>query len=123
MTIENMGDEPSPTQEHRTPADILNAAADLLEKPGAWVQETFGRRGECYCVRGAISAAAGHNSLSIGDDPSEEALAKALFGPVRASQHLAGSLIVQWNDAKGRTQSEVVAKLREAAALAREAGQ
>lgn len=114
------------TQEHKTPADVLLAAAELLEKPGAWTQNTFGL-GDCYCVRSAISAAAGQPYRSAGDGPAELALAKTLpgFDTTRDGDLFghSGSVIVRWNDATERTQSEVVAKLREAAALAREAGQ
>jgi hypothetical protein len=124
MTIENMGDEPSPNQEHKTPADVLLAAAELLEKPGAWTVGDFARTGQgtsvwgfhseatCWCLLGAVQ--------KIADCTTSE-LPSGVFD---ALVEVTGTKEPQvWNDAKGRTQSEVVAKLREAAALAREAGQ
>lgn len=50
----------------KTVADILAAAADLIDKPGAWTQDTFARDASgkrtglddpdatCFCVAGAI---------------------------------------------------------------------
>lgn len=100
-------------------AKILNRAADLIEKPGAWTQDaaardSSGRRIEptsreavCWCTWGAIAKVGGKHervafdaliaSLNLPDwyDP-------ASFGEV-------------WNDAPGRTQDEAVAALRDAA--------
>lgn len=104
-----------------TVADILTAAADLIEKPGAWTQGAFARdehgcstgwRSEdakCFCVSGAITRA--------GDRPAGLNRAWQVFNDwtiKRGFSHLA-----RFNDAPGRTQAEVVAALREAAALAR----
>jgi hypothetical protein len=101
-------------------ADVLDAAADLLEKPGAWTTRTCARDrqgnttgwdeddAECFCALGAIFRA-GKGDVSGADD----FFGKALGG-------LGWGSIAPFNDAPGRTQDEVVAKLREAAALARQ---
>ncbi len=103
----------------RSIADILDAAADLIEPEGAWTQGHIRRDAKgkytalpghavCWCTVGATLAVAG------------------LAASMSADRFLASFLgldgvdaVEQWNDAPERTQAEVVAKLREAAALAR----
>lgn len=105
-------------------ADVLERAADLIDEPGRWTRGHIARNsaGEgvpadhpaavCWCAVGALERVSGeqggkpfHALLRVvGDFPDE-----ATFGE-------------KWNDAPGRTQSEVVSKLREAAALARKEG-
>lgn len=53
-----------------TPSEALAAAADLIEKPGAWTQWTLAKRADgshcaprnrnavCWCAAGAISCVA-----------------------------------------------------------------
>ena len=102
-------------------ADILARAADLIEPEGAWTQgeEARDAHGEgledfsgtdavCWCAGGAIWKAA------------------RLLGVVRGAPFqryfelfLGVTGVPEWNDAPERTQAEVVAKLREAAAKAR----
>lgn len=107
-------------------ADILDRAADLIEPEGAWVQGPFARdaagndlfdgrdEGACaWCICGAVEAAtrdcrdlefkAQHFLASLFDDDS--------YLPQ-----------IAWNEEEGRTQTEVVAKLREAASKARADG-
>lgn len=102
-------------------ADVLDAAADLLEPKGAWTQGAFARNADgdftglsefrgpavCWCIMGATE--------KVTDDPR-------LAG--EADRYVArlvpGFSIEDFNDAPERTQAEVVAKLREAAALARQ---
>lgn len=96
-------------------AQILNAAADLIEKPGAWTQETFardatGRRvdmwsedAKCFCVSSAIQRVEGR--FRRGAWNKFDGLTRQ-----RGFRHMA-----DWNDHPGRTQAEVVAALREAA--------
>ncbi|MGI4744926.1 MAG: DUF6197 family protein [Janthinobacterium lividum] len=103
----------------RTVAEVLDAAADLLTSEGAWTQGAQARRADgkqvmadgpnavCWCLIGATEAA---DPEYFGTDAD------------RVLYHLLGVDIVEWNDAPGRTQAEVVAKLREAATLAREQG-
>lgn len=99
-------------------ADTLEAAAKLIEPEGAWTQGVWGDANSCMCAEGAIYAAVGRDPMrgreSIADGASKF-LAKLL--PFHD-----GNAIAHWNDAPERTQAEVVIKLREAAAKAREQG-
>lgn len=95
-------------------AEVLNKAADLLEKPGAWTRGTYARdsagqlvassdhTATCWCAMGATIRAAFSLGTRSGD--AIEQIAK-----------FAGDNIGAWNDAPGRTQAEVVAALRQAA--------
>lgn len=97
-----------------TVAEVLERAADLIEPEGRWRQKNGGVRGACWCASTAIDAA--HPD---GFAPDAQRFLANLVSPG------AGLAIVRvwyWNDAPERTQAEVVAKLREAAALAREQG-
>lgn len=103
----------------QTVADVLDAAADLLEKPKAWTQFATARasnrkpvsavsdKAVCFCAGGAIVRAAG------GVSQASNALRTLLFSLPEGS-------IADFNDEKGRTQSEVVAALRAAATSARQ---
>lgn len=98
-----------------TVADTLDAAADLLSKPGVWRQDIFYREGDCFCLIGAVREAAGlHSASDVENGPLGDAIRDVLVGVDDEY-----NLIYEWNDADGRTQDEVVAKLREAAAKAR----
>ncbi|KQM37975.1 hypothetical protein [Sphingomonas sp. Leaf10] len=104
-------------------SQVLSEAADLLEKPGAWTQNAFARdwlgrmtgplstkdTAVCWCVMGATCVA--------GQDADEGQAADDFLRGFLGIPDLAS-----WNDTPGRTQAEVVAKLREAAALAKEQG-
>lgn len=95
-------------------ADILNRAADLLEKPGAWHQgswfDTSSTRAiadgdySCMCAEGALVLAIERGPYAIEDHPAFDVLTEFV-----------GGSIVNWNDEPGRTQAEVVATFREAA--------
>ena len=98
-------------------ADVLEQAAQLLSQPGAWTQGAFQRGEKCFCLLGAIAFVTGDNphcawGNTLASD-AREPLADAIGIPTFA--------VVDWNDAPERTQDEVVAKLREAATLARAA--
>jgi hypothetical protein len=107
-----------------TIADVLNRAADLLEKPGAWTQGWFARdaignktpvdsrSATCFCVMGALQRAA---NATHSDDVIIAAREILIANGARAKGPL--GRIANWNDAPERTQAEVVAKLREAARL------
>ena len=99
-------------------ADVLNRAADLLEKPGAWTQGEWARdkngEGEplpgsdvCWCAYGACYAVNGYTWRGCGLD-----VVYALDQWSRANSYPS---IQHFNDEPGRTQAEVVAALREAA--------
>lgn len=104
-----------------TVAEVLDGAADLLEKPGAWTTDVCARDAEgnptewfqddaiCFCALGAIFRAGGGSSSVSADD---------FFCTFLGGN--GWSKVSTWNDDANRTQAEVVAKLREAAALARE---
>jgi hypothetical protein len=99
-------------------ADILDKAADLIEPEGAWCQRDYARNADglvtglsefrgpatCWCIAGATAKV----------DPQARGASADGF-----LQEFLGVHPSVWNDAPGRTQAEVVAKLREAAAKAR----
>lgn len=100
-----------------TPSEVLLAAADLIEPEGAWTQRAFARDRHgtaltarsygavCWCADGAIIHSAGDEAY--------------LHGPCLAAVYriIPDTLLINhWNDAPDRTQAEVVAALREAAA-------
>jgi hypothetical protein len=99
-------------------ADVLERAADKLEAPGAWLQGEAAESAEgftvlpkstdaaCWCAMGAVWAV-------TPDNETGRAARDVLAGLVGTP------LVSSWNDAMGRTQSEVVAALRRAATLAR----
>jgi hypothetical protein len=86
-------------------ADVLNVAADLIERDG-WCQGYFtdplGRR----CVDGAICATSTMLPTTHWTDRAAARSALLLW---------LGERHIDWNDAPGRTQAEVVAALRAAA--------
>ena len=89
-------------------SEVLNAAADLLEKPGAWTQGVYhGDDDTCHCVTGAIAWVQGRRVPSETDDAAVVA--------VSAQLGLKEYEILGWNDEPGRNQAEVVAALRQAA--------
>ncbi|RYG90143.1 MAG: hypothetical protein EON59_00755 [Alphaproteobacteria bacterium] len=109
----------------KTVAEVLDAAADLIEPEGAWTKGAFARdisgkdtslfgyRGKavCWCLLGATQEAAGDDDDGVADHFFAQFLGAA-----------AQDGLACWNDAPERTQAEVVAKLREAAELARQGG-
>lgn len=95
-------------------SEVLEKAAEILDAPGAWTQGSYGigYGGDlpggyrCLCAYGAIRQI----------DPTSS------YDAINFMSDLLGMSVPSWNDARKRTQSEVVAKLREAARLAREQG-
>lgn len=126
QTIPDAGQAPAP--QLRTPLDdaaILRAAAELLERPGAWTQGAYSRdeggrdelagvfaggrcsptgRAVCFCTIGALAKVAGWTYGETEDSELVERLIVAV-----------GDSVHRWNDTPGRTQAEVVATLRAAA--------
>ena len=102
-------------------AAVLNAAADLLEKPGGWTQGALALGGEgeyldvdssdatCFCVVGAIRRVSGFGRRPEETIPVRQALAASLRLPGYKAP------LVNWNDDPDRTQAEVVKALRHAA--------
>jgi hypothetical protein len=98
----------------KTVSEILFAAADLIEPEGAWTQRRFGsREAGCYCIMGALHQHRWDAGLEFDD---------GVRAPALYLEGFLGEIVAHWNDARGRTQAEVVAKLREAAEKAREQG-
>lgn len=83
-------------------ADVLNRAADLIERDG-WVQGRFrGPNGE-HCATDAVVCACEFSMVVYND------AVDVLLEAIRRQN------LPRWNDEPGRTQAEVVAKLRAAA--------
>ena len=95
-----------------TPVEIISAAADLLEKPGAWTQgagardevglpvDARSKAARCWCVIGAMARVLPRRGQKFG------AACEVL------ERHLGVNHIAQYQDAPGRTQAEVVAAMR-----------
>lgn len=106
-------DAPSPN----SVAEVLSAAAALIEPDGCWTQGAASRdasggmgaaanKAVCWCLFGAISRVAGVRTWLETD----------AFEAVR---QVVGDAFIPWNDAPDRKQAEVVAALRKAADLVR----
>src|SRR4051812_6319473 len=102
-----------------TVAEVLERAADLIEPEGAWTQGVWARDASgagdpdvgqevCFCAFGAIYKSCGYRFGEVG-----------LAALTAVGDEVDGFRIQEWNDAPNRTQAEVVAKLREAAAISR----
>lgn len=102
------------TDAGRSVADYLDAAAELLSKPGAWTQGAYARiapggptvgpgspEARCWCLAGALGAVDATHRAWIAFD-----------------KYVGG--IVTFNDRLGRSQGEVVQALREAAQTSRQ---
>jgi hypothetical protein len=111
----------SPVMDERRPptladeaADVLERAASRLEKPGAWIQGDLAQSSygnvigptapgaRCWCALGSLDA-----------EDSDRGGAFQLANWALSAR--VGS-VPTWNDAPERTQAEVVAELRAAAA-------
>lgn len=94
-----------------TVAEVLEGAADRVAN--GWCQGVYYYDG-CFCVLGAIADACNEDAMKIS---FFERLPGEATHQLRG---VTGAFVLQaWNDAPDRTQAEVVAKLREAAAVAR----
>lgn len=100
-----------PEERKPTKCDLLHRAADLLEEFD-WCRVSWGSKAEGrFCAHGALMAATADYGLGFsGDGPYAEAM--------RAWQQRTGGGVLAWNDAPGRTKTEVIAALREAAEAA-----
>ncbi len=101
----------------KTVADILTAAADLIEPEGAWLQGAYTEDLRCFCTLGALAHVSCKGATVVGS----LAPAKTLAAYLNAEDSSADRVITRWNDAPERTQAEVVATLRAAAKKARTA--
>ena len=92
-------------------ANVLNGAADLIERDG-WCQGRYlGPNGE-HCVTDALLQAAG---TQPGDSGAPGALVLYSDASLRLVAVVRDDRLSVWNDEFGRTQAEVVAALRAAA--------
>jgi len=118
----SLADARTQTGAAKTVADILTAAADLIEPEGRWTTGAFARTvkgrvigsseapATCWCAVGAVYRSAyPHGSYRVYR-------ALELLSDTVGCYHIGG-----WNDAPERTQAEVVAALRAAAEKARTA--
>lgn len=102
------------------PADILEAAADLLSPEGAWIQgssmHVTGDGQAHYCLVGAINSVAGSWQPYMDTCLHSRNASKAasIAADFLNSGFLVDSL-VDWNDDAERTQEEVVDLLKRAA--------
>ncbi len=113
--------------EELKPSDVLDRAADLMEERG-WYRGFFISDDGAVCHLGAIYAAAGrhvHRQSTGGtwfrviDDRVDEPR-RAVYWDCMA---IGEASIPAWNDIRCQSKDEAVAKLREAARMAREAGE
>lgn len=98
-----------------TVADTLDAAAERVDN--GWCQHLFAttERGvRCFCALGAIADACGLTGAQANFQEGVPGVAAALLRDTIGSQ-----AVDDWNDDPERTQQDVSAKLREAAAKAR----
>lgn len=107
-----------------TVSQVLDRAADLIEPEGAWTQGTLFRKANgkearvsdkdkvCFCAAGALVETGGPWSAAWS----------FLEDTLPPTRNRALNPVAVFNDAPKRTQPEVVAALRKAAALAREQG-
>lgn len=93
-------------------ADVLERAAEILTPRGAWTQGVYGLYDGPCCAVGAIVRAGGFASARRAEDWLDRNASDALG--------MDALELEDWNDRKRRRKGEVVAKLREAAAKARE---
>lgn len=114
-------------------ADVLDRAADLIEPEGAWTQGSYAQDASannlmvgsakgavCWCALGSIDKIVGTEGR---EHPKPEWLSAArTLASILEAKCGVNDTITSFNDAEGRTQAEVVAKLRQAASLAREQG-
>lgn len=99
-----------------TEADVLERAADLLDS-GEWGWcQGVARDGDSVCMLGAIAIAAG---ATLVEQQRQLDVDTPLY--IRSREWLPPGQRATFNDEPGRARAEVVAKLREAAARAREA--
>lgn len=118
-------------QSAATIADVLDRAADLIEPEGAWCQHRLALKDAqgrlSRCAVGAVQQAAFTASGGkYGSDLQYDAervlnrfLGRGAAGFVQVLGGVGGA--TTFNDALGRTQAEVVAALRAAAVIARNA--
>jgi len=107
-----------------SPAEVLEAAADLIESRG-WCQGRYAAiavdggscghlhpEATCWCAEGAIGRVAGLTLWALWQLDGR-------CGALAAMRDYLGRSVVTWNDEKGRTAEEVARELRACAAKLR----
>jgi hypothetical protein len=122
-----------------TTAQVLHAAADLLEPDGAWTQEGYARNADgdeleptgrghwspgqlhtyddkpvCFCSLGAIAEVAGIAEGDFDQHPAVQAVAAEVLTRGHADG-MRSALVARWNDDRLRTKRDVVEAFRAAA--------
>lgn len=116
------------TIDHRQEtADLLEAAADLLDQPDAWCQESYVTSDGRHCAIGAIRASAGYPGSYVLTTTAIAALAKWLITEGRWTSYCAcdssschSSSVFNWNDMEDTVQNDVVTAMRKTALGLRE---
>lgn len=113
------------------PSEILDLAADLIESAG-WSAKAACLNGK-YCAGGAVAqlAVADPSEMYVSDAKFDEVVDPKLLASLTYLQRAIGGTstfapdvdIYDYNDDPNRTKDEVVAKLHEAADLARQSGE
>lgn len=97
-------------------SSVLSAAADIIEKPGAWTQRAYARDAKGEWVRPTSSPAAVSFCLM---GAVERVMGNSYGAPYRAIARGFDAVYdtgpADYNDTRGRTQEEVVAAARRVA--------
>ncbi len=92
-------------------ADIVESAADLLERAG-WIQDEDHIQGMGYCMVGALRQCLTEHYTRC-EDQYPAPIWENVIGEVRAHMGTGTpAQIAAWNDEYGRTKQEVLDKLR-----------
>jgi hypothetical protein len=122
-----------------TTAQVLHAAADLLEPDGAWTQEGYARNADgeeleptgrghwspgqlhtyddkpvCFCSLGAIAEVAGIAEGDFDQHPAVQAVAAEVL-PLGSPNGFTSAHLACWNDETDRTKTDVIHAFRAAA--------
>lgn len=92
-------------------SEVLNAAADLIERDG-WCQQRFHDTLGGWCASGACLKVSGAWDGEIEDD---DTIFDASDEALDVLEKRLQSYVPTWNDASGRTAEEVIQALRDAA--------
>lgn len=104
-------------------SEILDKAARKIERDGLWKEADGASKHGETCAAFAISGAVVDPCLAYLREEGRRFFTSYLGLPLPGDHSCAvADGIFAWNDAPERTQSEVVSKLREAAAKARAEG-
>lgn len=102
-------------------SEVLDCAADLIEEKGLAKGTYWSAVTGAYCTYGAVGLC---DEGVAGFSPRGNAILRTYFRPLipPSFQARSGDIIMAYNDAKRTTARTIVAKLRKAAKIAREAG-